>query len=127
MSFFLNLAPKQNPKPSGSGGSGGNKGGGGGKEWWQEILNNQQSLALIGVAAIGAGWIIMNSSTPSREINWQEFRTSFLEKGDVDRIVIVNRTMARVFLKSDPTVVSDFQVIIMIYYFLWSFPFSSHC
>jgi len=97
-------APKQNPKPSGSGGSGGNKGGGGGKEWWQEILNNQQSLALIGVAAIGAGWIIMNSSTPSREINWQEFRTSFLEKGDVDRIVIVNRTMARVFLKSDPTV-----------------------
>ncbi|KAK0564233.1 AAA ATPase afg3 [Tilletia horrida] len=37
-------------------------------------------------------------SNPSREITWQEFRTNFLDRGLVDRLVVVNRNKVKVYL-----------------------------
>jgi len=37
-------------------------------------------------------------SLPSREITWQEFRTNFLDRGLVDRLVVVNRNKVKVYL-----------------------------
>ncbi|KAJ9657092.1 AAA ATPase afg3 [Coniosporium apollinis] len=37
----------------------------------------------------------------SREITWQEFRTTFLDKGLVEKIVVLNHNRARVYLHRD--------------------------
>jgi AFG3 family protein len=42
-------------------------------------------------------------SASSREITWQEFRTAFLDKGQVDRLVVVNRSRVKVYLHSNAT------------------------
>ena len=37
----------------------------------------------------------------SREITWQEFRTSFLDKGLVEKLVVINRNKVKVFLHKE--------------------------
>lgn len=97
--WIVSGKPK-NPAGSG-GGSGGKKDG---KEWWQEFLEaNQQNIMLFSGAALFGSYIIMRSSSPSKEINWQEFRIGYLEKGEVDRVVIANKSTARIYLKGNPT------------------------
>ncbi|OCK77579.1 mitochondrial inner membrane AAA protease-like protein Yta12 [Lepidopterella palustris CBS 459.81] len=47
------------------------------------------------------GWILYGLIYPSensREITWQEFRTTFLDKGLVEKIVILNQSQAKVYL-----------------------------
>lgn len=44
-----------------------------------------------------------SASSSSREITWQEFRTAFLDKGLVDKLIVVNRTKVRVKLHSNAT------------------------
>ncbi|THH33544.1 hypothetical protein EUX98_g637 [Antrodiella citrinella] len=44
-----------------------------------------------------------SSSSGSREITWQEFRTAFLDKGLVDKLIVVNRSKVRVKLHSNAT------------------------
>ncbi|KZV83808.1 ATP-dependent metallopeptidase Hfl [Exidia glandulosa HHB12029] len=44
-----------------------------------------------------------HNESKSREITWQEFRTAFLEKGLVDKLVVVNRKTVRVHLHSNAT------------------------
>ncbi|EDO40553.1 predicted protein [Nematostella vectensis] len=44
----------------------------------------------------------MNSGPPTREINWQEFRTNYLEKGDVEKLIVSNKSQVKVYPKSDP-------------------------
>ncbi|WFD03590.1 Mitochondrial inner membrane m-AAA protease component [Malassezia obtusa] len=39
----------------------------------------------------------------SREITWQEFRSAFLDKGLVDRLVVVNRSKVQVYLHNNAT------------------------
>ncbi|KAF9161431.1 AAA ATPase afg3 [Actinomortierella ambigua] len=43
----------------------------------------------------------MSPSDNSRDITWQEFRATFLDRGLVDRLVVLNRNRVRVFLRSD--------------------------
>lgn len=68
---------------------------------------NQSELRINGntliATAIGTWviWQITSPSTNAREITWQEFRTAFLDKGLVDRLVVVNRTKVRVYLHSN--------------------------
>ena len=95
----------KNKNPAGSGGgSGGKKNG---KDWWQEFIeSNQQNILLVTGASFLTAYLLMRSSTPTKEINLQEFRRSYLEKGEVDRIVISNKSLAKVYLKSDPANVS---------------------
>ncbi|KAI0257434.1 peptidase family M41-domain-containing protein [Lactifluus subvellereus] len=55
------------------------------------------SIAALYYAISGSG------SGSSREITWQEFRTAFLDKGLVDKLVVVNRQKVRVKLHSNAT------------------------
>jgi AFG3 family protein len=55
------------------------------------------SIAAIFYTLSGSG------SGSSREITWQEFRTAFLDKGLVDKLVVVNRQKVRVKLHSNAT------------------------
>ena len=80
-------------KPSGSpsSSSGGGWGGGkkGGKEWWQYWMENPQNQLWLAIGvSVGAAWMLLSSGQQSREINWQEFRTSYLEKGEVNKVKI---------------------------------------
>lgn len=73
-----------------SGGKDGNSGGspkkpeGNGSEWWRDIYENPQQYLWLGIAvSVGAGWLMLSSGGYSKEINWQEFRTNYLAKGEV--------------------------------------------
>lgn len=104
--------PKSGPKQASSNGKSGNSGGSGGapkkppgsgKEWWRDIYENPQQYLWLGIAAgVGAGWLMLSSGSYSREINWQEFRTNYLAKGEVEKLVVVNKGFVRVYLKGDP-------------------------
>ncbi len=64
---------------------------------------NINQLGLL--ASIAALYYTLSSSGSgsSREITWQEFRTAFLDKGLVDKLVVVNRQKVRVKLHSNAT------------------------
>lgn len=73
---------KQSPPPLGGGG------------------NNNSSQLLLLASIIGILWTMSNSgSSMSREITWQDFRTAFLDKGLVEKLVVVNRNKVRIKLK----------------------------
>ncbi|KAH9047589.1 ATP-dependent metallopeptidase Hfl [Lactarius hengduanensis] len=57
------------------------------------------------LASVAALYYTLSGSGPgsSREITWQEFRTAFLDKGLVDKLVVVNRQKVRVKLHSNAT------------------------
>ncbi|KAI8338251.1 peptidase family M41-domain-containing protein [Chlamydoabsidia padenii] len=46
-------------------------------------------------------WKLTSPSENSREITWQGFRTQLLDKGLVDRLVVVNRNRVRVHLRPE--------------------------
>ena len=48
-------------------------------------------------------YYLSNGSNPSREITWQEFRNAFLDKGLVDKLIVVNQGTVRVQLHSNAT------------------------
>ncbi|CAO3657283.1 unnamed protein product [Mucor hiemalis] len=53
--------------------------------------------------AVGT-WLLWKATSPadsSREITWQGFRTQLLDKGLVDKLVVVNRNRVRVYLRSE--------------------------
>lgn len=112
------LGKPKNPTGSGgpAGGSGGGGGGKNGKEWWQEFLeSNQQNILLMTGTGFVMAYLLMRSQTPMKEINWQEFRMNYLERGEVDKVVISNKSLAKVYLKSDPSVVS---VNVIVFYYM---------
>ncbi|KAI8597934.1 ATP-dependent metallopeptidase Hfl [Dissophora ornata] len=43
----------------------------------------------------------MSPSENTREITWQEFRSTFLDRGLVDRLVVLNRNRVKVYLRHD--------------------------
>jgi len=64
------------------------------------------NLNQLGVlASIAALYYVISGSGSgsSREITWQEFRTAFLDKGLVDKLVVVNRQKVRIKLHSNAT------------------------
>ncbi|KAF9557162.1 AAA ATPase afg3 [Mortierella alpina] len=49
-------------------------------------------------------YVLYKAMTPSentREITWQEFRSTFLDRGLVDRLVVLNRNRVKVYLRAD--------------------------
>ncbi|KAI8091472.1 peptidase family M41-domain-containing protein [Gilbertella persicaria] len=46
-------------------------------------------------------WKLFSPAESSREITWQGFRTQLLDKGLVDKLVVVNRNRVRVHLRSE--------------------------
>lgn len=58
------------------------------------------------ILATFATWLVVRFISPgeqSREITWQEFRNTFLDKGLVERLVVINRNRVKVHLYGDAT------------------------
>ncbi|SHO79519.1 Mitochondrial inner membrane m-AAA protease component [Malassezia sympodialis ATCC 42132] len=58
------------------------------------------------IATIISTYILYRFTSPessSREITWQEFRSAFLDRGLVERLVVVNRAKVNVYLHSNAT------------------------
>jgi hypothetical protein len=51
--------------------------------------------------ALAAGYVLTNSSGQLRQISWQEFRINYLERGEVERLEVVNRNLVRAYLRRD--------------------------
>jgi hypothetical protein len=87
----ISFLASSNGKSGNSGGNGGTpkKPPGNGKEWWRDIYENPQQYLWLGIAAsVGAGWLMLSSGSYSHEINWQEFRTNYLAKGEVSMLIL---------------------------------------
>ena len=54
--------------------------------------------------AVAVGYFLTRNSANTRHISWQEFRTQYLEKGEVERLQVVDRSVVRVFLRRDASV-----------------------
>jgi len=64
---------------------------------------NANQLAILATSA-AIVWALSSSSSPSsREITWQEFRTAFLDKGLVDKLIVANRQKVRIKLHTNAT------------------------
>ncbi|KAH8120225.1 ATP-dependent metallopeptidase Hfl [Phellopilus nigrolimitatus] len=64
--------------------------------------NNNTNQLLLMTTAVGILWAMSNSgSTAAREITWQDFRTAFLDKGLVEKLVVVNRNKVRIKLRAN--------------------------
>jgi len=90
-------APKQkNQKESGSGAPppGGKPGGFGGQDTWTNI-----GIMMLSAFTIAS----FNMPASPREITWQEFKTAFLDKGLVDKLIVLNRKEVRVKLHTNAT------------------------
>ncbi|KAJ3305891.1 AAA ATPase afg3 [Kappamyces sp. JEL0829] len=61
-----------------------------------------QNLMLYSAFAAYLTYIVLSDQASSSEISWADFRNSFLEKGLVQKLVVVNRSIVRVFLKGSP-------------------------
>ncbi|PVI04043.1 cell division protease ftsH [Periconia macrospinosa] len=67
--------------------------GGGGKPPAPDLNN-----AIIASIVLWATWSMISPGDTNKEITWQEFRTTFLDKGLVEKIVILNGNRAKVHL-----------------------------
>ena len=114
--------PKVGAKKTSSGGSGGGRGGSGGsgkkgstgdkgptggdkgpaeamEDMWKFLLSKEGRPAAIGLVVMaGFGLNALTREKAQREINWQEFRTKYLNEGHVESIDIVNKAKARINL-----------------------------
>ncbi|KIK96019.1 hypothetical protein PAXRUDRAFT_342068 [Paxillus rubicundulus Ve08.2h10] len=62
---------------------------------------NTNQFALLATSAAIIYALSGSSSSSSREITWQEFRTAFLDKALVEKLIVVNRQKVRIKLRSD--------------------------
>lgn len=62
---------------------------------------NPNQLALLVTSAVIFYALSGSSGSQSREITWQEFRTAFLDKGLVEKLIVANRQKVRVKLHSN--------------------------
>ncbi|CDS12867.1 hypothetical protein LRAMOSA05051 [Lichtheimia ramosa] len=90
----------QVPKPP-KGNRGSSSGGGSGNKPPEIQINGNVVLG----TAVGT-YVLYKLTAPSedsREITWQAFRASLLDKGMVDRLVVLNRNRVRVHLRPEAT------------------------
>ncbi|XP_062500764.1 AFG3-like protein 2 [Corticium candelabrum] len=70
-----------------------------GDEDWRNYFS-KNTLITVGVAAV-VGYILLRRQQQANEINWQEFKVHYLNRGEVERVVVVNQNYVRVYLKAD--------------------------
>ncbi|KAK3044423.1 hypothetical protein LTS18_001323, partial [Coniosporium uncinatum] len=91
------------PGPAGSGKKGGKKGQQSGFDFGGQKMEFKMDMSTFITSAF-VTYLLYRLVVPgenSREITWQEFRNTFLDKGLVEKIVILNHNRARVFLHRD--------------------------
>ena len=82
-------------KPSGGSGGGGKKG--------EPDPDAVSTGALFMTAVTFVGLYAALSQKTGTEISWQEFSSLLLETGEIDRIIIANKTTARIVMKNGTT------------------------
>lgn len=65
--------------------------------------SNVNQLIILGASTALFYFMSGAGGSSSREITWQEFRTAFLDKGLVDKLIVVNQHKVRVVLHSNAT------------------------
>lgn len=94
---------KSNNGGSSGGGSGNNSSGNGNNKKNKSPTDVTPSAQMIGAAALVAllGVSLINDYYyKGKEISWQEFQTHLLESGEVDRLIVTNKNVAKVVLRS---------------------------
>jgi AFG3 family protein len=87
----------QDPGPEGNKSESGKKGSqGSGPMGWGFKLDANQIILSAFIMYVFSRWIVPGEN--SKDITWQEFRTTFLDKGLVEKIVVLNGNRAKVFL-----------------------------
>eukprot|EP01047_Picozoa_sp_COSAG01_P001686 COSAG01_NODE_40_length_32708_cov_25.641234_1_plen_703_part_00 len=92
---------------AGSGGSGGSGGGGGGANSsgeggnWNNNPMLQAGMAVGGLLLFNTIASANNSGETADEISWQTFKTDYLEPGRVEKLVIANKNVAKVYVRPD--------------------------
>lgn len=69
-----------------------------------EIFNykfTMNQLVQFGVPIFFITWTLYNSSSSIQEITWSQFRNNLLEKGIVEKLVVVNKNQVKVYLKQN--------------------------
>jgi AFG3 family protein len=89
---FANFDKHKKPKGSPSGGGGSPSGG-------DDQQNVGAIAALLFLVVAGRALLGEDGTMNGREITWSDFYNHILEPGDVDRIVVVNKKTARVYLR----------------------------
>lgn len=79
-------------------------------------FNNTQLAWLLASATAYIAWS-SSTSSHSKEITWQEFRTALLDKGLVDHLVVVNKHQVRVKLRSNAIGTTPNNLGLAEYYF----------
>ena len=51
------------------------------------------------IAVIFFGIQLISANTSSKEISWQEFNTEMLQNHDVEKVVILNKETAQIYIK----------------------------
>ncbi|ORY94726.1 peptidase family M41-domain-containing protein [Syncephalastrum racemosum] len=88
------------PKPPRNDNNSKNNGNNGGGNRPPEVQINTGTV-LATAASTYLLWKLTSPAENSREVTWQNFRTSLLDKGLVDRLVVVNRNRVRVHLRPE--------------------------
>lgn len=86
-----NHQQQQSRQGGGGGGPGGGGPGGPGMDAGQRLL-----ASILGLTALG---LLLSGEPGGKEISWQEFVTQMLESGEVERIIVSNKNVAKVVLR----------------------------
>ena len=97
-SFTIARKPKSSSGKDDKGKSGGPSGGGPPSGWTNVAIGSIAVYTLFEVLRPREGGLFN-----AKEITWQEFRTTFLDKGLVDKLEVINRERVRVVLHSNAT------------------------
>lgn len=60
---------------------------------------NANNLIMFGIPLVYLLWMLYSSSGNQHEVTWQEFRNTMLDKGLVEKLTVVNRSLVRIYLK----------------------------
>lgn len=85
---------------SGYRGGGGDGGGGGGPN--RPSSPNELMMLLLATGLGAVYYIGQDKIRGSKEISWQEFSTVILESGQIDRLIVSNKKIAKVVLRNPP-------------------------
>ncbi len=91
-------------KATSAGGGGGNKQGSGKGDNDPDVGPGWVAAVTIGLTALLAAMSFGSRGGPrGREITWQEFRNSYLAKGIVDHVEVINKDFVQVYLSGQPS------------------------
>ncbi len=66
----------------------------------RKIDDRWGTLASLGLA-LAAGYLLTRPRENTRHISWQEFKVAYLEKGEVEKLEVINGTLVRGYLFGD--------------------------